>query len=156
MDVALNRWLHRVAYQVLRVWWFVARPTTHGVKLVLWDGDRVLFVRHAYGDRAVWELPGGGRKRRETPHEAARREGREELGIDVSTWAIFGRIEATEHATAHLECLTATHDGAALVPNLGELEETRWCTVTAPPRPLGKHAASIIALATFPTSPERA
>ena len=47
------------------------------------DRDRVLFVRHTYGDRTPWEMPGGGLRRGEAPEAAVRREMREELGIEL-------------------------------------------------------------------------
>ena len=44
------------------------------------DG-RVLFIRHLYRKR--WGVPGGLLQRDETPSDAARREVREEVGLDV-------------------------------------------------------------------------
>jgi 8-oxo-dGTP diphosphatase len=44
------------------------------------DG-RVLLIRHLYRQR--WGVPGGLLQRRETPNDAARREVREEVGLDV-------------------------------------------------------------------------
>ena len=44
------------------------------------DG-RVLFIRHLYRKR--WGLPGGLLERHETPTDAARREVREEVGLEV-------------------------------------------------------------------------
>jgi 8-oxo-dGTP diphosphatase len=44
------------------------------------DG-RVLFIRHLYRPR--WGVPGGLLERRETPTDAARREVREEVGLEV-------------------------------------------------------------------------
>ena len=69
----LLRLAFRVGYRVLRVWWFVRRPTTRGVKCVLTCGDEILLVRHTYGRTDRWELPGGGVKRREEPRAAASR-----------------------------------------------------------------------------------
>ncbi len=42
--VVLRRLAYRGAHRALRMWWFVRRPRTRGVKFVLHDGDRVLFV----------------------------------------------------------------------------------------------------------------
>src|SRR3954466_8381515 len=44
------------------------------------DG-RVLFIRHLYRKR--WGVPGGLLERRESPTDAARREVREEVGLEV-------------------------------------------------------------------------
>ena len=73
---------HKVAYRVLRAYWWVRRPITLGVKGVLLDGDgRVLLVRHTY--QPGWHLPGGGVKKWESLAEAAVREVWEETGHQV-------------------------------------------------------------------------
>ena len=81
LPVPARRWAYRAAHRVLRVWWFARRPHTRGVKCLLRHDGRVLFIRHTYGDRRVWELPGGGVARGETPAAAVVREAREELGV---------------------------------------------------------------------------
>src|SRR2546422_11138455 len=74
---------YRLAYALLRVYWFVARPHKRGVRCVVRRGGELLLVRHSYGDRG-WMLPGGRLKRGETPAEGARRGIRQELGADLS------------------------------------------------------------------------
>ncbi len=150
MVVRLQRWAYRVFFRVLQVWWFVARPQTNGVKLVLWSGDDVLFVRHTYGDRRGWELPGGGRKRDESPASAASREVREELGLDIERWSTIGEIVSRDHATATLVCLSGDHDGTPLMLSAVEIAEARWCAPADAPQPLGRHAAAVLDLPGFP------
>jgi len=72
---------YRWAYLVLRLWWFVRRPHTNGVAVALWHEGRVLLVRTSY--RACYSLPGGFVRRGEPPEQAARREVREEIGLDL-------------------------------------------------------------------------
>ena len=93
VPVPVRRVAYRVAHRLLRVYWRVARPQTRGVKCVVRDGDAVVFVRHAYGDRRLWELPGGGIKRGEEPRDAAAREAREELGLDLADWRSLGTVK---------------------------------------------------------------
>jgi 8-oxo-dGTP pyrophosphatase MutT (NUDIX family) len=58
-----------------------------GVAVAVWREDRVLFVRHSY--RRGYFLPGGSVRREETLREAARRELREEVGIDAERDALL-------------------------------------------------------------------
>lgn len=142
----IRRLGYRLAFLVLQVWWFVRRPHTAGVKVLIRRGDEALFVRHTYGNRAAWELPGGGLRTGETTHEAARREVREELGLGIDNWAEIGVVTARKYATATLTCLTAADTGEPLTLALHEIVEARWAPITAPPEPLGEHARAALNL----------
>lgn len=145
MVLRLRRLGYRAAWWGLRAWWLVRRPHTDGVKVVLRDGDRVLFVRHAYGNRRRWELPGGGVKRHEPPADAARREAREELGIDTDAWREVAAVEiAGMGKQTRLHVFEAAWSGAPLALQLSELEEARWAPVSAPPQPLGPDVARLL------------
>lgn len=59
------------------------------VTVLLFDEqERVLLVRHS--DRGVWVAPGGMVEPDEDPEETARREMREETGVDVDLVSILG------------------------------------------------------------------
>ena len=150
--IRLRRVGYRAAHAGLRVWWFVGRPHTHGVKFVVRDDDgRVLFVRHAYGDRRSWEVPGGGIRRREEPVTAARREAREELGADLPDWRALGSTEISGMGkTTTLHCFEASATGRTLTPDLAELEEVRWADPATPPQPLGHDAPAVLRLLVEP------
>jgi len=63
-----------------------------GVGVVVWQDDQVLLIKRSKAPRAgQWSLPGGAQHLGETLAEAAKREVREEAGIDV----ILGEIIAT-------------------------------------------------------------
>jgi 8-oxo-dGTP pyrophosphatase MutT (NUDIX family) len=110
------------------------------------DGGRVLFVRHTYGDRISWELPGGGMHRREDPEAAVRREMREELGIELVDVRAEAEVEiARSYKRTLLHCFEATTGGAPLMLDHAELAEARWARADAPPRPLGPDAAALLA-----------
>jgi 8-oxo-dGTP pyrophosphatase MutT (NUDIX family) len=112
------------------------------------DAGRVLFVRHTYGDRATWELPGGGMRRREAPEAAVRREMREELGIALAGLRAVGEVAIVRrHKRTLLHCFEATIGGVALVLEDAEIAEARWAPADAPPAPLGPDAAALLARA---------
>ena len=53
-------------------------------RVVIIDGDYVYLIkRHVIGRPTYFSIPGGGIEKGESPEEAAKREIKEELGIDV-------------------------------------------------------------------------
>ena len=70
--------LIKLAHRILRVYWFLVRPVTLGVRILLMKDDQVVLVKHSYQD--AWFLPGGGVKRGETLKQAIQRESAEECG----------------------------------------------------------------------------
>lgn len=147
----------RVGYRVLRVWWLVRRPTSRGVKCVLACGDEILLVRHTYGPRGRWDLPGGGVKRREEPPAAARREVREELGIDLPTLEplgeLFTRIDSKRN---RLWCYAAEVDSPGeLERDAAEIAECRWFPRDELPDERAKYVEQMVALAGADTAAER-
>ena len=77
----LWRLAYRVGFRIARLWWRLRRPSHDGAVVAVWLGDRILAVQQSYRTNLSW--PGGGIRRGEEPREAARRELREEVGLDV-------------------------------------------------------------------------
>lgn len=67
------------AYQLMRAYWTVRRPTTHGALVTLWNDGQVLLVRNSYVP--YYSLPGGYIHAGETGSQAAARELGEEVGL---------------------------------------------------------------------------
>lgn len=104
---ALERLGLRGAYAGLRVVWFVWRPVTLGVRVMLIRDERVLLVQHTY--RGGWFLPGGGLKRRETLEEGARREALEETGTRAGPLLLLGIYTSFgEHKSDHVAVFVCT------------------------------------------------
>jgi ADP-ribose pyrophosphatase YjhB (NUDIX family) len=79
--------LRRLAYRFRQLYWRLVRPRTLGVKCLVVSDQRVLLVRTTY-DR-YWALPGGAVERGESFAEGARRELREETGLDLDGLRLF-------------------------------------------------------------------
>jgi 8-oxo-dGTP diphosphatase len=89
VDAAV-RLSYRLAFRLLRAWWFLRRPRHAGAIVAVWAEGRVLLVRQSY--RETLTFPGGGVGRGETPRAAARRELGEEVGLvaDEAALAFVG------------------------------------------------------------------
>jgi 8-oxo-dGTP pyrophosphatase MutT (NUDIX family) len=144
--LALRRLGYRVAHRLLRGWWFIRRPTGHGVKCVLTNGDSVLLVRHTYG-RRQWDLPGGTPRRGEPPLSAARREMQEELGVAIDGLRPIGEIHASPyHASDTLHCFHAELSETELQIDRGELAAAHWFPRAQLPRDINRYVLRILAL----------
>ncbi len=89
------RLAYRVGFRLARVWWRLRRPDHDGAMVAVWVDGRVLAVQQSYRTNPSW--PGGGIRRGEEPREAARRELREELGLEVAADdLVFAREMAVE------------------------------------------------------------
>jgi ADP-ribose pyrophosphatase YjhB (NUDIX family) len=110
----------RCAYQFLRVYWYVAGPETDSAKCVLRHRDSTLLVRHTYGARDLWWLPGGGIRPSEKADAAVFREIREELGAEASELRAIGTLSERKRATTTYHWYAASLDTAELDVNSGE------------------------------------
>jgi 8-oxo-dGTP pyrophosphatase MutT (NUDIX family) len=70
--------------------------------VLITNPDDDLFIVHPAKQGAPWQLPGGIVEQGESPVAAVRREGREELGLD---------LDITEHDLFAVEWLQATRPG---------------------------------------------
>jgi len=90
---AIMRAAYRLGFRLLRVWWRLRHPTLEGVYVAVWHGGRVLLIRNSY--QSAESFPSGRRSRGEPPAEAAARELREEVGIEVACAALVHTAEWT-------------------------------------------------------------
>jgi 8-oxo-dGTP pyrophosphatase MutT (NUDIX family) len=80
--------LIKLAYRLMRVYWFLVRPVTMGTRILLIRDGQVVLVKHSYQD--AWYLPGGGIKRNESIEQAVRREAAEECGAMINKIRFLG------------------------------------------------------------------
>lgn len=103
---------------------------------VILRDDRVLLVKENYGSRR-FGLPGGRIEPNERPKDAARRETREETGLEVAVrdligvYVIVGRTQV-----AGFVYLAEVISGEAAVPPTGEIAELGWYDPADLPEPL--------------------
>jgi 8-oxo-dGTP pyrophosphatase MutT (NUDIX family) len=92
--------------------------------------DRVLLVgQHRYAlDEYSWEIPEGGVPEGESPFEGARRELREETGVDAADWVELARSHLSNSVSDELAILylaTGLTTGDA-TPDGTEALDVRW------------------------------
>jgi 8-oxo-dGTP diphosphatase len=113
-----------------------ARPTA---SLIVHEGGRFLALRRAAQPRAgLWETPGGFCDGWEEPAAAAVREGREELGVEVTlgdfVGMYVGSYEFQGETLPVLDCFfLATLDGAQVTLDARESSEMAWFDLREPP-----------------------
>lgn len=68
-----------------------------GIGVVVWHGDRVLLIRRNKPPRrGHWSLPGGAQHLGETVAEAAHREVREEVNLEIELGEIIATVDLIE------------------------------------------------------------
>ncbi len=84
---------------LVTLYWRVFKPKTYGVKVLIHHPDnteKILLVRHSYGNKTLWNIPGGGYKpKKESPEKAGVREVNEELKITLENPQIIGLYETS-------------------------------------------------------------
>jgi 8-oxo-dGTP pyrophosphatase MutT (NUDIX family) len=95
---------YKVAYRMMRFYWGVRRPATHGALVTLWTQGELLLIQNSYV--SYRSLPGGYVGRYETGSEAAVRELREEIGIIASAdqlEKVYDEVKDWEGKRDHVE-----------------------------------------------------
>lgn len=114
-----------------------ARPTAN---LIVHDGHRFLAVRRVMEPGAgLWELPGGFCDGWEEPSAAAVREGREELGVEITlgdfVGMYIGSYDYQDERLPVLDCffLATLPAGARLALDPREASDQAWFDIRRPP-----------------------
>jgi len=148
LRIRLLHLAYRVAWRLLQLRSLVWPRRGRGVKCLLTHEGRVLLVRHTYGARRTWYLPGGASHRRETPQQAAARELREELGLGgLRMRELLTRAMRLERIRVRLTFLHAeVADPRQARPDPVEIAEVGWFEPGRLPRPRGSEVDFALAL----------
>lgn len=122
---------HRLIGRATRLYWWVTRPRTFGVRALVVDPrGRVALVRHTYKDH--WYLPGGGVKRGEGAEAGIARELAEEIGltrfaVEKVQGVYHNRREfKDDHVVLYVTRVDESAAEAVSAVDTREVEEVRW------------------------------
>ena len=113
---------------------YPARPIV-GVGAVVLNGDRVLMIQRGNPpQQGSWSLPGGAQELGETIREAARREVREETGLEIEILGLIDvvdsvRLDAHKKIQYHYTLIDVAGytTGGTLMAG-GDAQDCRWFT----------------------------
>ncbi len=139
---------YRVAWWGLQLRASVWRRRSSGVKCALTHGEKVLLVRHTYGRRDTWYLPGGAVRRGEPPLEGAAREMEEELGLRELQLREVGMFDTRlDRLAVRLTYVRAElPDPARVRADPVEIAAVGWFALDALPTPLGSEERALIGM----------
>ena len=136
--------MYRLAHRLRRVYWFVFRPRTFGVKCVVEHDGRWLMIRNTYGG-GYWTFPGGAIDAGESPDAAAMREVAEEVGIELASVQPIGDYFSTlQHKRDTVYCFRAAVPTADVVIDPAEIAEAAWIDPEAIPKARGAAVNRIV------------
>ncbi|SHN59755.1 NUDIX hydrolase [Erythrobacter sanguineus] len=145
LPAPLHRALLPLAHGMRHSWRRWRKVPIAGVSIIITNlGGDVLLLRHSYGPD-VWGLPGGGINRGEEPEAAARREVREELGIELARLEPIGTLEEVLSGSPHTAHLFAAICNQHPRPDGREVVEARFFPSHSLPEPLGRTTRARIA-----------
>jgi ADP-ribose pyrophosphatase YjhB (NUDIX family) len=146
LPAPVHRALLRLAHTLRHRWRRWRKAPISGVSVVVTNlaGD-VLLLKHSYGP-AVWALPGGGLGKGEDPLEAARREVREELGVELARLESVGSLEEVLSGSPHTAYIFTGICDRQPRPDAREVVEARFFPSHSLPEPLGETTRKRIAV----------
>ena len=146
LPAVLHRALMPLAHGVRHRWRRWRKTPIAGVSVVITNltGD-VLLLKHSYGPD-VWSLPGGGLSPGEDPEAAARREVREELGVELARIEPVGTLEEVLSGSHHTTHVFAAVCDQRPMPDGREVKEARFFPSHSLPEPLGQSTRRRIAV----------
>lgn len=121
-------------------------PDTFGVKVVIEQNGKYLFIRESYGSKR-WTFPGGGIKKHETPADAVRREAYEEVHVQLLDLRPLGTFQNNyEYKNDTVHAYYATTNADKVIPRKGEILAFGWFPKDDLPTEISQVALDILKL----------
>ncbi|SFL11359.1 ADP-ribose pyrophosphatase YjhB, NUDIX family [Paenibacillus sp. 1_12] len=107
-----------------------------GAAAVIRDSEgRILLVKHSYG-KNNWELPGGKSEKNESAQETAKREVREETGLEVTVEQLTGIYYDPDYDMHHFVFISNNDRNQEPQPSSPEILECKYYSIDDLPKPI--------------------
>ena len=140
------RFFYTIANPLRTAYWFVSRPVRRGVKCLIECEGKFLLVKLTYKHN-LWTLPGGGVRNTETFQEAAVRETKEEVGIELSNPVKIGVYGNThEYKKDTVEVFYKQVPSSFFKIDGIEIREAKWFAKDSLPRDFVSRARQLMSM----------
>jgi ADP-ribose pyrophosphatase YjhB (NUDIX family) len=134
MKKKLKKIFYRFISPIRKFYWFIFNPKTYGVKTLIEHEGKFLMIRNSYGLKH-WTLPGGGKKRDETPEAGAKREILEEVGISLRNLVYLGTyFSRRQYKKDTVYCFYGKAESNQYRIDNDEVEEANWFSLSDIPK----------------------
>lgn len=121
--------LNFIFFPFARLYCLISKPNRVGVKIVIKHNNEILLLKRSYGEK-IWTLPGGGINKNESPEEAAKRETKEEVGINLENISQYGSFRHKgENIEDFVYVFAAEVQNKTFNSSNYEIEEARWFNI---------------------------
>jgi ADP-ribose pyrophosphatase YjhB (NUDIX family) len=120
--------LYNIASGIRRIYWFIFRPKTTGVKCLIEYDNNYLLIKQTYGSRTYnWNLPGGEVEKNEGIESAVKREILEEVGIILPNVVELKKYTSNfEYKVDTVYCFYSKVSTKNFVIDKKEILEVKW------------------------------
>lgn len=138
--------IYKLFYPLDRMSRYVFPRKTHGVKGVVRHEDKILLVRHTYGNTEAWMLPGGKVESGEALEAALHREIREEVGLSLTKTEFLCKFPAPGLPGDTVHCFVAHASSDMVAPDGMEIAEAVWFSHDKLPENIPSHTKLVLSL----------
>lgn len=123
----MRKIFYKIIAPLTKIYWFIFRPKTYGVKCVVKCGNEVLMIKNSYGSWKSWMFPGGGIDKDESAEEAVKREVMEEVGIEIIDFQKIGEYtSAKEYKRDTVTVFMAKVNSKEFKIDHSEISQASW------------------------------
>ena len=131
----MSEFSYKVNHRLRKIYWFIFRPKTTGVKCIIQNQDKILMIKRTLPN-SKWVFPGGAIKRGEIFEKAIRREISEDLGITLINLKNIGNfVIKVHHRSESIYCFSAETQEESKRDET-KLSEIKWFEADKLPNPL--------------------